>query len=90
MSNGIELAKSLPTDTCFFCSKAKIHIESNQDKIKPSQFLLDLIHSDVSSSYLLNCLGAKYYVTFLDNYNKTSEVILLLSKDGVLSTFNLF
>ena len=29
----------------------------------------------------------KYYITFLDNYNKTLEVVLLSSKNEVLAAF---
>lgn len=67
-----------------------MHIEPYQDKIEPGQFLSNLIYSDVSGSYLPSCWGDKYYVIFIDNYNKTSKVVLLSSKNGVLFTFNLF
>lgn len=58
--------------------------------IEPGQFLLDQIHSDVSSSYLSSYLEAKYYVIFLENYDKTSKVVLFLNKVRVLSVFDLF
>ncbi len=90
MSNRIDLSISPPTDACFPCSKAKMHVQPHQDKIKPGQFLLDLIHSDVSGPYPPSCSGAKNYATFFDDYDKTSEVVLLSSKDGVLSAFDLF
>ena len=90
MLNGIDLSKPLPINACFSCSRAKMYIEPHQDKIEPGQFLLDLIYSDVSGPYPPSCSGAKYYVTFLDDYDKTSEVVLLSSKDGVLSAFDLF
>lgn len=90
MSNRIDLSKPLPIGACFPCSKAKMHIKPYQDKIELDQILLDLIHSDVSSPYLSICLGAKYYITYLDDYNKTSKVVLLSRKDGVLSVFDLF
>lgn len=37
-----------------------------------------------------NYLGTKYYVIFLDDYDKTLEGVLLSSKDRVLSAFDLF
>ena len=90
MSNEIDLSKPLSTDACLSCFKAKMHVEPHQDKIEPSQFPLDLIHSDVSDLYPHYCFGAKYYIIFRDDYDKTSEVVLLSSKDGVLLAFNLF
>ena len=90
MSEGIDLSKPPPTDACPPCSKAKMHVEPHQDKIEPGQFLLDLIHSDVSGPYLPSCSRAKYYVTFLDDYDKTSEVVLISSKDRELSPFDFF
>ncbi len=50
----------LPTDACPPCSKAKMHVEPNQDKLEPGQFLLDVIYSEVSDPYLPSCSGAKY------------------------------
>lgn len=90
MSEGIDSSKPLTTDVCPPSSQAKMHVESHKDNIEPGLHLLDLIHSDVSSLYIQSCSGAKYYVTFLDDYDKTSEVILLSSKNGVLAAFDLF
>ena len=90
MSEVINLSKPPSTDACFSYSQAKIHVKPNQDKIELGQFFLDPIHSNILGPYLPSCLGAKYYVTFVDNYDITSKVILLSSKDGVLSDFDLF
>ena len=90
MSNRIDSSKPLPINAGFFGSKAKMHIEPHQDKIQPGRFPLDLIYSDVSGPYLPNCSMAKYYGIFLDNYNQSSKVVLLLSKDRVPSAFYLF
>ena len=51
---------------------------------------MDLIKSKISSPYLESYSRAKYYITFLNDYDKTSEVVLFLSKNGVLITFDLF
>lgn len=90
MSKRIDLSKSPPIDAYPLYSKAKMYDELYQDKIKFGQFSLDLIHSDVSGSYLPSYLRAKDYITFFDNYDKTSKVVLLLSQNRVLSAFNLF
>lgn len=90
MSEGIDLSKLPLVDVCLFCSKAKMHVKPYKDKIKPGQYLLDLIYSNVFGPYIPSCFGVKYYVTFFDNYDKTLEVILLSSKDGVLAAYDLF
>ena len=90
MSEGIDLSKPPPTDACPPCSQAKMKTEPHKDKIEAGQYPLDLINSNVSGPYIWSCSGAKYYVTFLDNYDKTLEVILFSSKNGILTSFDLF
>lgn len=90
MSEEIDVSKPPPSDACPFCSRTKIYGKPNKDEIEPSQFFLDMIHSDVLNLYLLSYLGCKYYISFLNGYDKTSEIILYSSKYGVLSAFNLF
>ncbi len=67
-----------------------MHFELYKNKIEPDEYLLNLIYSDIFGFYIQTYSRYKYYVIFLDNYDKTSEVILLLSKDGVLANFYLF
>lgn len=90
MSEEINLLKPSSRDAYPLYYKAKMHFESHLVKIESGQFLLNLIYSDVSGPYWPSCSGAKYYVTFLNNYDKTFKVILLLSKNRVLSAFELF
>lgn len=80
MSKGINLLKSLLTDACSLYSKAKIHVESHQDKIEPGQYLLDLIYSDISSPYLQSCSEAKYCVIFLMTMIKPLRLYYFLVK----------
>lgn len=67
-----------------------MYVQSYKDKIKLGQYLLDLIYSNIFGPYLLSYLKAKYYITFLDNYKKTSEIVLFSIKDRILSAFDLF
>lgn len=90
MLKEIYQSKSLLIYNCSPCSKAKMHVEPYQDKIKPGQYLLDLIYSDVSGLDLQSYSRAKYYIIFLNDYDKTSKVIQFFSKNGVLAAFDLF
>ena len=90
ISNGIDSSKPSPIEAYFPCSKAKIYIQPYQNKIELGQFSIDLIKSKISSPYHESYSRAKYYITFFDDYDKTSEVVLFSSKDGVLLTFDLF
>lgn len=87
MSKEIDVLKPPLINICSLCSEDKLYIDPYKVKIKPSKHLWDLIYSDVSDLYIWNFSMVKYYITFLDNYNKTLEVVLLSSKNEVLAAF---
>lgn len=80
MSEGIDLSKLLPIDIYSPDSQAIIYVELLKTRIELGQYLLDLIYSDISGSYIQKCSKVKYYVAFFVNYDKTSEVIFFLAK----------
>lgn len=90
MSERLNLPKRQLIYIYFPYSKAKIYDKPHQDKTEPDQFYWNLIYSNVLGSYLTSGLEIEDYVTCLDDYDKTSKVVLFLSKDGVLSAFDLF
>lgn len=79
MSNKVYYSKLLLINICFLYFQAKIYVKLYQDKIKPSQFLIDFIYNDIFSLYFPNYSKVKDDITFFDNPNKTFEVILLLN-----------
>ncbi len=75
MLEKIDLSKSPPTVACLFCFKNRIYFELHQHKIIEEQYPLDLIHHYIFGYYLQSCSEAKYYMTFVDNYDKMSEIV---------------
>ena len=52
---------------------------------------LQLVHLDVAGPFRVKSLGgAKYFVTFIDDFSKKTWVYFLFSKDQVLDKFKLF
>ena len=90
MSKGIDLSKYPPADTCGPCAKTGIKVESYKVPVQSSQAVLDLIYSGVLGPFIESYDGAKYFVTFLDNWDKLSDIILLAGKSEVLAIFQLF
>lgn len=77
-------------DTCILCAKTGIKVESYKDHIQPKKASLDLIHNNVFGLFPLNYDGIKYFITFLDNYNKALDIILPKRKSNVFVAFQLF
>lgn len=87
MVNGIDLTKPLPHRACEPCSIGNLQAEPHRDRIEPGLEPLDLVHSDVTGPFIEGLYGATYFVTFLCDATKTSEVVLLTKKSGVLPAF---
>ena len=49
--------------------------------------LLDLVYFDIIGPFNCGCRGGKYFITFLNNYNKRLEVEILESKSNVYSIY---
>ena len=70
-------------ETCVHCIKGK---QTNKSKkgAKRSTNLLEIIHTDMDAN------GAKYFITFIDDYSRYTHLYLLRSKDEALNAFKLF
>lgn len=90
MSKGIDLLKLPPADACITYAKIGMKVETHRDPIQPGKAPLNLIYSDVHRSFPKSYDGAKYFVSFLDDWNKSCDIILLSKKSDALATFQLF
>ena len=53
--------------------------------------ILELVHSDVAGPFRIQSLrGARYFVTFIDNFSRKTWVYFMTSKDQVFEKFKLF
>lgn len=83
MSEEIDLSKPPPNDACIPCTIATLQSEPHKGTIEPGKHFLDLVHSDVVGPLQIAHTGARYAVTFLDDFHKVSEVYFLKEKADV-------
>ena len=77
---------------CSSCMQGKQSRKSTP-KIRTSESTecLQLVHSDVAGPFRVRSLGgAKYFVTFIDDFSKRTWVYFIASKDQVFDKFKLF
>ena len=55
--------------------------------IHPRKHLLDLVYSNIIGSFNYNYKRGKYFITFLDNYNKRLEIEILKAKSNIYTAY---
>ena len=90
MSERIDLTKPFSGNTCIPCTIATLQSEPHKAITEPGKHFLDLIHSDVIGPLQTAQTGAKYAVTFLDNFHKVSEIYFLKEKSDVFKAVKYF
>lgn len=85
------MKKAIPyNDTCIACAKQSISFEPHINHIEPGTYPNKLIHSDLVGPLSILTASAKYFITFLDDKTKRSEVHFLKDKSGAFSAFKNF
>lgn len=90
IAKSIDLSKSSPSDTCGPYTKTEIKVESHKAAIQLGKALLDLVYSNVYRLFPEGYDSAKYFIGFLDDWNKLFNIILLSRKSDILVAFQLF
>ncbi|KAL0270911.1 UNVERIFIED_CONTAM: hypothetical protein PYX00_008181 [Menopon gallinae] len=91
MVNGLRLMGRDDTFNCEICARAKIHQLPFSKSTSRSKNALDLVHSDICGPMKVRSLGgAKYFVTFIDDCSRYTEVYMLKNKSEVLEKFKIF
>lgn len=90
ISRSIDLSKSSPSNTCRPYTKTEIKVESYKAPIQLGKTPLDLVYNNVYRLFPRGYDNAKYFIGFLDDWNKLSDIILLDKKSDTLVTFQLF
>ena len=70
---------------CLAGKQHRVAFKSQPPHKKPE--VLDLVHSDVCKMSVRSMGGAKYFVTFIDDFSRKVWVYVLKTKDQVLSVF---
>ncbi|KAH9689170.1 Integrase catalytic domain-containing protein [Citrus sinensis] len=79
--------KSVSLPFCKHCVTSKQHRLKFSRSIARSKCILDLIHSDVWESPDISMGGAKYMVTFIDDYSRRCWVYPIKKKSDVFPVF---
>ncbi|KAH9682249.1 hypothetical protein KPL71_027276 [Citrus sinensis] len=79
--------KSVSLPFCEHCVISKQHRLKFNRSIARSKCILDLIHSDVWESPDISMGGAKYMVTFIDDYSRRCWVYPIKKKSNVFPVF---
>ncbi|KAH9734074.1 Integrase catalytic domain-containing protein [Citrus sinensis] len=79
--------KSVSLPFCEHCVISKQHRLKFSRSIARSKCILDLIHSDVWESPDISMGGAKYMVTFIDDYSRRCWVYTIKKKSDVFPVF---
>ena len=69
------------------CVTNKQHRLKFSRSVTRSKCILDLAHSDICESPDISMGGAKYLVTFIDDYSRRCWVYLIKKKSDVFSVF---
>lgn len=87
---GIDLSKDVSDKApCVSCIIKKIQQVKHTSHIRPGRRPLDLIHSDIGTMEETKD-GFRYFITFLDDFTKRSEIELLRSKGEAFAAFRRF
>lgn len=90
MSTGMNPGRD-PKVPCISCVKGKQHRSKFPESTFRANKILHLIHSDLCGPMQTPSVGgAKYFLTFIDDYSRKSFVYFLKSKDEVTQTFKEF
>lgn len=92
MVKGINLKEGVPSARCKTCMTCKIHvIPFPQESTTRSCDLLEVIHSDVCGPFRVTSFGgARYFVTFIDDFSRRVFVYFLKAKSEVFKTFKIY
>lgn len=75
---------------CEHCVTSKQHRLKFSTSNSRSKVILELVHSDVWQAPFISLGGAKYFVSFIDDYSRRCWVYPIKSKADVFSVFKVF
>ncbi|KMQ85317.1 retrovirus-related pol polyprotein from transposon tnt 1-94 [Lasius niger] len=88
MVKGVEFTTKTNEFRCDICDKSKIHIQPFKPSKNRETEVLNLVHSDICGPMNVESLaGSKYFVTFIDDFSRYTEVVMLRQRSDVLKAF---
>jgi len=70
----------IPT-LCSTCVKVKQHVQVIHTKVPQSSTLFALVHSDLCGPMKHSIGGTQYYIIYIDDYTRYTEVYFLITKN---------
>lgn len=88
MVSGMDLEGITTSLECTVCARCKITRKPFKSSNNREKTILGLVHSDICGPMNTESLGgAKYFVTFIDDHTRYTEVAMLRNKSDVLEAF---
>lgn len=75
IANNIDLTKPLPHSACKPCSIGNFQTEPYRNKIELGLELLDLVHNNVTGSFIKELYGGTHFDTLFCDATKRSKVV---------------
>lgn len=87
MVTGLDIPLKMTAIPCKTCNRGKIHALPHQVSGTRAKNTLELIHTDICGPINVTSIGgARYFVTFIDDYTRYTEV-MLKKKSNVFAAF---
>ena len=88
MFTSINLIKILlKKNVCFICAKARMKTKIHKNLIHSNFHVNELIHNDLTEFFNFNVCEVKYYIIFLNNWFKRSEIYFFNRKSDAFKVF---
>lgn len=87
---GVEFAEGSDGNKCEICVKGKLTRASFEASDNRATSVLELVHSDVAFMPTRSFGGAKYFVTFIDDYSRKVFLYPMKNKNEVFNIFKNF
>lgn len=85
---GIDFTIKTDKFQCKICDQSKIHTQPFKPSKNRENGILNLIHSDICGPMNVESLGgSRYFVTFIDDFSRYTEIIMLRKRSDVLQAF---
>ena len=77
----------LKKNACFVCTEARMKTKTHRNFSRLSRYINKLIHNDLTEFFNSNVYKVKYYIIFLNDWFKRSEIYFFNWKIDVFKVF---
>ena len=77
----------LKKNACFVCAETRMKTKIYRNFIRLSRHVNELIHNDLTEFFDFNVYKIKYYIIFLNDWFKCSEIYFFNRKSNVFKVF---